>query len=167
MVKRAHQVWCIGRGIISAPGSGSFDKGEELRGPVPERVEAKVEVLEGAELPDHQRLLIRFPVTRLSRVVAYLLVPKGLERGEKRPGIIALHGHHAGGIEAICGIRQTDYDPYALRAVRAGFVVLAPAWWGWPGRDGHVGFVRALLAGPRPGWQGACDPHAKMSTPLR
>ena len=35
-------------------------------------------------------------------------------------------------------MRQTDYDPYALRAVRAGFVVLAPAWWGWPGRDGHV-----------------------------
>jgi dienelactone hydrolase len=111
---------------------------EELRGPVPERVEAKVEVLEGAELPDHERLLVRFPVTRFSRVVAYLLVPKGLERGAKRPGIIALHGHHAGGIEAICGIRQTDYDPYALRAVRAGFVVLAPAWWGWPGRDGHA-----------------------------
>jgi dienelactone hydrolase len=114
---------------------------EELRGPVPDRVAAEVEVLETIELADHHRLLIRFPVTRFSRLVAYLLLPKGLGSGEKRPGIIALHGHHTGGIETICGVRQTDYDPYALRAVRAGFVVLAPAWWGWPGRDGHVGQV--------------------------
>jgi dienelactone hydrolase len=114
---------------------------EQLRGPVPERVEPEVEVLERAELPDHQRVLICFPVTRFARVVAYLLLPKGLARGKKRPGVIALHGHHAGGIETICGVRQTDYDPYALRAVRSGFVVLAPAWWGWPGRDGHVEHV--------------------------
>ena len=111
---------------------------EELRGPLAERVAPEMEVLERVELSDHQRVLLRFPVTRFSHVVAYLLLPKRLEQGEKRPGIIALHGHHAGGIETICGVRQTDYDPYALRAVRAGFVVLAPAWWGWPGRDGHV-----------------------------
>jgi dienelactone hydrolase len=114
---------------------------EELRGPVPDRVKPDVEVLERVELTDHHRLLIRVPATKFSCVVAYLLLPKGLNRGEKRPGIVALHGHHAGGIETICGVRQTDYDPYALRAVRAGFVVLAPAWWGWPGRDGHVGWV--------------------------
>jgi len=111
---------------------------EELRGPLPDRVDPEVEVLERVELTDHQRLLIRFPVTRFSRAVGYLLLPNGLDRGERRPGIIALHGHHEGGIETICGVRQTDYDPYALRAVRAGFVVLAPAWWGWPGRNGHV-----------------------------
>ena len=111
---------------------------EELRGPLPDRVDPEVEVLERVELTDHQRLLIRFPVTRFSCAVGYLLLPNGLDRGERRPGIIALHGHHEGGIETICGVRQTDYDPYALRAVRAGFVVLAPAWWGWPGRNGHV-----------------------------
>jgi pimeloyl-ACP methyl ester carboxylesterase len=32
---------------------------------------------------------------------------------------------------------------YALCAVRSGYVVIAPAWWGWPGRDGHVERVRA------------------------
>ena len=111
---------------------------EELRGPLPDRVDPEVEVLERVELTDHQRLLIRFPVTRFSHAVGYLLLPNGLDRGERRPGIIALHGHHEGGIETICGVRQTDYDPYALRAVRAGFVVLALAWWGWPGRNGHV-----------------------------
>lgn len=111
---------------------------EELRGPVPQRVNPEVEVMDRVGLSDHHRVLIHFPVTRFSRIVAYLLLPKGLNRGERRPGVVALHGHHAGGIETICGVRQTDYDPYALRAVRAGFVVLAPAWWGWPGRDGHV-----------------------------
>jgi len=114
---------------------------EALRGPLPDRVDPRVEVLEKVELADHQRILIRFPVTGFSHGVAYLLLPKGLRRNEKRPGIVALHGHHAGGIETICGVHQSDYDPYALRAVRAGFVVLAPAWWGWPGRDGHVNQV--------------------------
>ena len=27
---------------------------------------------------------------------------------------------------------------YGLLAVPEGYVVLTPAWWGWPGRDGHV-----------------------------
>ena len=42
-----------------------------------------------------------------------------------------------------CGIRGIDAEDlsteaYALFAARAGYVVLAPAWWGWPGRDGHL-----------------------------
>jgi len=115
---------------------------ESLRGPVPERVMPEVEVLETTELEDHTRHLIEFAVTKFSKLVAYLLIPRSLERGEKRPGIIALHGHHPGGIEALCGLRPSDYPPYALQAARSGYVVLAPAWWGWPGRDGHLDRIK-------------------------
>jgi len=106
---------------------------ESLRGTLPKRVKPEMEILETTELPDHTRRLIRFPVTKFSELIAYLLIPKNVKKGEKRAGIIALHGHHSHGIKTICGVLKTDYPPYALQAVRSGYVVLAPAWWGWPG----------------------------------
>ena len=116
---------------------------ESLRGPVPDRVEPVVEVLESVEEEGHTRHLLQFPVTDLSTLVAYLLVPRDLQVGEKRPGLIASHGHHHHGIDAICGVRGTESMPIGkmgdgLHAVQSGYVVLAPAWWGWFGRDGHV-----------------------------
>ncbi|MHC4558044.1 MAG: dienelactone hydrolase family protein [Planctomycetota bacterium] len=111
---------------------------KSLRGNIPERVKPEIEILQTTELSDHIRLLIHFPVTQVSELIAYLLVPKNIKKGQKRAGIIALHGHHSHGIETICGVRKTDYPPYALQAVRSGYIVLAPAWWGWPGRDGHL-----------------------------
>ena len=111
---------------------------ESLRGVVPERVKPEIKILKNTELADHFRQLISFPVTKFTALVAYLLIPKNIDKGEKRAGIIALHGHHSHGIETICGVRKTDYPPYALQAVRSGYVVLAPAWWGWPGRNGHL-----------------------------
>ena len=111
---------------------------ESLRGIIPKRVNPEIEILGTTELPDHIRQLIRFPVTKFSELIAYLLIPKNVKKGEKRAGIIALHGHHSYGIKTICGVRKTDYPPYALQAVRSGYVVLAPAWWGWPGKDGHL-----------------------------
>ncbi|MHC4726464.1 MAG: dienelactone hydrolase family protein, partial [Planctomycetota bacterium] len=111
---------------------------KSLRGNIPERVKPEMEIIQTTELSDHIRLLIHFPVTQFSELIAYLLVPKNIKKGQKRAGIIALHGHHSHGIETICGVRKTDYPPYALQAVRSGYIVLAPAWWGWPGRDGHL-----------------------------
>jgi len=111
---------------------------ESLRGILPKRVKSETEILETTELPDHTRQLIRFPVTRFTDLVAYLLIPKNIKKDEKRAGIVALHGHHSHGIKTVCGVQKTDYSPYALYAVRSGYVVLAPAWWGWPGRDGHL-----------------------------
>ena len=111
---------------------------KSLRGNIPDRVKPEMEILETTELPDHTRQLIHFPVSKFSELIAYLLIPKNFKKGEKRAGIVALHGHHSHGVETICGVQKTDYPPYALQAVRSGYVVLAPAWWGWPGRDGHL-----------------------------
>ena len=118
-------------------------KVESLRGPLPERVEPAVEIVESVETDDHTRHLLRIPVSDISTLVAYLLVPHGLSPDERRPGIIACHGHATYGIDSICGVRGIDEGDnarrvYALSAVRAGYVVIAPAWWGWAGRDGHL-----------------------------
>lgn len=117
-----------------------------LRGPLPERAELQVRVLEESPLPDHTRYLLRYAVNPFSTAYAYLLVPTGIREGEKRPGVVALHGHVPKGIEAICGVSepQSAEDAaraYGLWAVRAGYVVLSPAWWGWPGRDAHLARV--------------------------
>jgi hypothetical protein len=110
---------------------------ENLRCKLPDRVKLEIEILKVEELKSHIRKLIRFPVSKYSRVIAYILLPKNLKKGEKRPGIVALHGHTQLGINHICGVKE-GYTPYALSAVHAGYVVIAPAWWGWFGRDGHL-----------------------------
>lgn len=114
-----------------------------LRGPVPDRVEPAAEIVETVEADDHTRHRLRIPVSELTALPAYLLIPKDLAAGEKRPALIASHGHATYGMDSICGVRGMDEDDgarhaYALAAVRAGYVVLAPAWWGWTGRDGHI-----------------------------
>ena len=114
-----------------------------LRGPRPDRVEPVAEVVESVTLGDHTRQLLRIPVSEFSTLVAYLLVPHDLPAGERRPGLIVSHGHAPYGIDSVCGVRGMDEDDnarraYALSAVQAGYVVLAPAWWGWAGRDGHL-----------------------------
>ena len=119
---------------------------DSLRGPLPDRVEPTAEVLDSWEEADHTRILLSIPVSALSTLPAYLLVPKDLAPGEERAGLLVSHGHATYGMDAMCGVRGMDNGDghrraYALFAVRAGFVVLAPAWWGWAGRDGHLGMV--------------------------
>ncbi len=122
------------------------EKLESLRGPLPERVDPEVEVIESISAENHTRYLLRVPVSEFSNLVAYLLMPHDLSPGERRPGLIVSHGHVKYGIDTVCGVEGTDEDDnaqraYGLFAVRAGYVVLAPAWWGWRGRDGHLNLV--------------------------
>lgn len=115
---------------------------ESLRSPLPERINPEVKILESNTEDTHTRHLLEIPVSEFSTLPAYLLIPHGIKDGEKRPGIIASHGHIGGGAAAICGAGKIDpRQSYALSAVQSGFVVLAPAWWGWPERDGHIEFI--------------------------
>lgn len=120
---------------------------ESLRGPIPKRVPPSTEIVESVEESDHTRHLLRVRVSDVSTLVAYLLTPNDIRAGEQRPGLIVSHGHAPYGMDSVCGVRGMDEGPaaednvrraYALFAVRAGYVVMAPAWWGWAGRDGHL-----------------------------
>lgn len=65
----------------------------------------------------------------------YVLVPDGLADGERRPVVIAPHGHLGGGKESVAGvadhpavkraIEAFSYD-YGVQLVRQGYVVLCP-----------------------------------------
>lgn len=115
---------------------------ESLRGLVPDRVVPEVNVIEEWEEPDHTRQLVRIAVSAYSTLVCYLLLPHGLGK-EPRAALIASHGHTTHGIDTTCGAAGAEDEAglkraYGLEAVRSGYVVLAPAWWGWKGRDGHL-----------------------------
>jgi hypothetical protein len=118
------------------------EKLESLRGPVPDRVEPEVEVISSQKLEDHTRHLINISVSEISSLPAYLLVPNDIGPNERRPGLIVSHGHLETGIDGICGVHDTT-EGEGLSPVKAGYVVLAPAWWGWPTRDGHLDAVGA------------------------
>jgi len=121
---------------------------DSLVGPVPARVPLAVDEVEVVAESDHSRHVLRIRVSDASTLVAYLLVPHDLAAGETRPGLIVSHGHARYGIDSVCGVRGMEEGDnalraYALSAVRAGYVVLAPSWWGWTGRDGHLARVGA------------------------
>ncbi len=125
---------------------GLREKLKALRGPLPERVDPTVEVVESVPAPGHTRHVLRIAVSEFSTLPAYLLVPDDLSPGERRAGMIVSHGHHEYGIDSICGVRGMEGETGprqadALHAVQSGYVVLAPAWWGWVARDGHVGGI--------------------------
>jgi dienelactone hydrolase len=114
-----------------------------LRGPLPDRVDLAVEVIESWEEEDHIRQLIRVRVTAFSALVAYLLLPKGMGDNEKRAAVVASHGHTKDGLDTTCGVvgmedEEAAKRAYGLEAVRSGYIVIAPSWWGWHGRDGHL-----------------------------
>ncbi len=120
---------------------------ESLRSPVPGRVPPEAEIVESVEEADHTRHLLRIPVSAVSTLVAYLLVPRGMSPGETRPGLVAVHGHQHHGIDSMCAVKGHDEGDYARRtyplfAVQAGYPVIVPALWGWRGRDGHLDAVR-------------------------
>jgi dienelactone hydrolase len=104
----------------------------------PEPVEAKVEVVEKVERPDHVREKILFWTTPWFRVPAYVLIPKGLTK--PAPAIVDLHSH--GGMflfgkekvidlganhPAMTEYHQRNYGgrPTATELVRRGYVVIS------------------------------------------
>ncbi|MEI7025574.1 dienelactone hydrolase family protein [Paenibacillus sp. y28] len=90
------------------------------------------EVLERIEREDHVVERVAFSTEQNLRMLAYVLVPKGLKG--KAPAVLAWHGHGHGSREVI-GIRPDgSFDDsgaanpghFALELVRRGLIVVAP-----------------------------------------
>ena len=114
--------------------------GEKLReclGPFPESCYLDPEVIETVDAGSYRRERVLFNSEPDMAVVAYVLVPKGIEQGERRPGVLACHGH-GNGKDDVVGIdhgeknrrdriRDLNYD-YAHELACRGYVVIAPDW---------------------------------------
>ncbi|HMO56266.1 MAG TPA: alpha/beta hydrolase family protein [Roseiflexaceae bacterium] len=87
------------------------------------------------ELDGYTRRRISIAVEPGVRMPIYLLAPADLRPGERRPVLIAPHGHGGGGKATVAGLRDTParaaaidtyrYD-YGVAFARAGFVTFCP-----------------------------------------
>jgi dienelactone hydrolase len=104
----------------------------------PARVAARPAIVERTERRDHIREKVLIDSSAGVTVPFYLLTPKGLRKGERRPCVLASHGHGDGKAD-IVGITSELSDQgkkrivslnyeYGLEAVRRGYLVAAPDW---------------------------------------
>jgi dienelactone hydrolase len=103
-----------------------------LLGPFPqERPPLEAEVLDETPMDGYLRRKVRFRSESKDRIPAYLLIPD--DTGAPRPAMVAVHSSGASGKSCTVGLTGLSPDDppdrgraYALDAVHAGFVVLAP-----------------------------------------
>ena len=108
---------------------------ERLLGPSQPPRQFQVKQEARVKLTDHTRHELRLESPGLDSVPVYLLVPGDWKPGQKRPGVLAVHGHGDHGHHPVAGrgdlegvasaIKKANYD-YGLKFVRRGYVVAAP-----------------------------------------
>ena len=99
-----------------------------VRSPLP--LPLDVQVLEREQADGFERLKITYVSevyrSRPDRVPAYLLIPNGLEPGQRVPAILALHPTHPLGKGDVSGLSGRANREYGKELAQRGYVVLAP-----------------------------------------
>lgn len=119
-------------------------------GRMPAAVPLAAECTEVVDCEDHIRERVVFDTTPFDSVPAYVLLPKDMAPGERRPGILAAHGHGNGKTDVSGAhppehedqVKAHNYD-YARQFVRRGYVVIAPDWRGFGERQSPADWARA------------------------
>jgi dienelactone hydrolase len=91
-------------------------------------------MLERVELDEAIRERVEFTTLDGLRMPAYVMIPKSIKTGEKRPAVLLWHGHGYGsrsvvGLEEDGGLKppsDRSSENIALELVRRGLVVIAP-----------------------------------------
>lgn len=91
-------------------------------------------ILERIDLGDAVRERVEFTTLEGLRMPAYVMIPKSMQPGERRPGVVLWHGHGYGS-RSVVGLEKDGSpkpntgkpsDNIALELARRGCVVLAP-----------------------------------------
>ena len=123
-----------------------------ILGPFPERPPLDPQVLSTENLPDHTRILLRYPIEPGVDSEAYLLIPKnasGAARGRK-PGMVVLHQTTDETIRQSVGISGREQMHIALHLVRRGYVCIAPRNFLWSDPTKEPAQVTRELLARRP-----------------
>lgn len=116
----------------------------------PETLDIHVESRE--EQPDHVRQLVTFASEREDRIRAYVLLPKDLKEGEKRPAVVVFHPTTKDTLREPVGLGKRPEMALALQLTRRGYVTLSPECFIMKGGGPNV--QAQELARRRPGWTG-------------
>ncbi len=117
-----------------------------LLGERPEQGDLRLELENEVDCGAYTRRRVRYQSEPGVMVSAFLLRPKGVPPGERRPGILCIHGHGRFGKDSVAGlddsperrdeIARLHYD-YGRVLAEDGFVVLAPDLRGFGERGLH------------------------------
>jgi len=102
--------------------------------------------------PDHRRQLVTFASEGQDRIRAYLLLPKDLKEGEKRPAIVVFHPTTNDTLREPVGLGKRPEMALALQLTRRGYITLSPECFVM--KAGGARSQARVLARQRPGWTG-------------
>lgn len=102
--------------------------------------------------PDHIRLLVDFLSEDDDRIHAYLLLPKDLPAGAKRPAVVVFHPTTKDTLREPVGLGSRKEMALALQLVRRGYITLSPECFILKGGDARL--QAKELARRRPSWTG-------------
>jgi dienelactone hydrolase len=105
-------------------------------------------------LDDHVRILLSFASEGDDRIPAYLLIPVGLKKDEKRPAVVVFHQTTRDTLLEPVGLGHKPELAQALHLVKRGYVTLSPECYILKDKDGWAKGQAAALAKRRPGWTG-------------
>ena len=135
----------------------ALERVRQALAPWPDQVPLAAEETARHDAGDHWRIRVLYDSDAFTTVPAWLLLPKDLPPGERRPALLCAHGHGrgkddpAGVIDPELpaeerqrqeeGLHRQNYD-YARQFVRRGYVCLAPDWRGFGERQPPAEWVR-------------------------
>ena len=113
----------------------------------PETVPLNAEVLERTDRGDYIREKVVYDTEPFASVPAWVLVPKGIKKGERRPALLCAHGH-GGGKDDLVGLKEEregakDYQRMMpVQFVRRGYVTISPDWRSFGERKDPADWIR-------------------------
>jgi dienelactone hydrolase len=102
--------------------------------------------------PDHLRRLVSLASEGGDRIRAYLLLPRDLKDGEKRPAVVVFHPTTRETLREPAGLGTRPEMALALQLVRRGYVTLSPECYIMKGQGPRQ--QAHELERRRPGWTG-------------
>jgi len=120
-------------------------------GRFPRPVPLRAEVVEKVDFGTYTREKAVYDSERYASVPAFILIPKGIKSGERRPALLCAHGHGRGKVDVVgiaaseeehgSFIKPLNYD-YGRQFAERGYVVIAPDWRGFGEREPNREWVR-------------------------
>jgi hypothetical protein len=116
----------------------------------PDQLDVRIETTE--KLAGYTRQLLSFHSAGGDRLLAYLLIPDGIQPGEKRPAMVVFHQTTSDTLREPVGLGKKPPLALGLHLVKRGYVVLSPQCFIMKG--GGARAQAAAVAERWPGWTG-------------
>lgn len=145
---RTKEGWEKARGQLRAAWETHLGKAPEK----PTSLDVRVEKSEKQD--GYTRQLLSFATEGDDRLRAWLLIPEGLNKDEKRPAVVVFHETTRDTLNQPVGLGKSEDLALALQLTRRGYVTLSPECYILKDLKGWAAGQAAALAKRRPGWTG-------------